>query len=233
MAFEAYRRMRRLSGLLAELGAVSQIWLAVTFAALPCCTVGRALARDPATIDHNLVWRAPQFCGVNCLYALLKSCGSNPEYDTLRSMLGDGARPTSLSDLHDVAAKHRVATRLGRAGPEGLRRLPLPFIAHLENVTGSGSAVGHYCVVYGVNENNVYYMDGTTANLKAQRLPRFCRDWSGYVCYVEPAGQMGQYAPSILLFLGLGGGLAGADLLRTCLRRWRITGDRKCTLKTE
>jgi len=231
MAYGTRHQMRCFERLTAERGAASRIWLAVMLATLPWSGARKTSARD-ARIEHNVAWRAPQFCGINCLYAMLKSRGANPEYGALRSMLGDGARPTSLSDLLDVAAKHRVAARLGRGGPEVLPRLPLPFIAHLETVAGSGSAVGHYCLVYRVNENKVYYMDGTTATLKVQRLARFCRDWSGYVCYVERAGQMHQYVLWMSLLLAFGGAIVGAWLLPNCLRRLRITGDPKCSLKT-
>src|SRR6266404_69007 len=105
------------------------------------------LSRVESTSADNIVWRSERSCGLNCLYVLLGTHNIDVDYYRLATEVIRGEDYTSLTELRLASNRHGLAVNLGRSNPEGLMRLPMPVIAHLELMSPRADTPGHFVLV--------------------------------------------------------------------------------------
>jgi Peptidase C39 family len=124
-------------------------------------------------------WRVQNKCPVNSLYIALHVWGRQVSYRELEDRLPVGRAGSSLKELRDCARLFGADTKVLRLTPEALRACPLPVIAHCEEEKG---VTGHYVVVVGISgDNQVEYIDGTTAVTDVLPMSEFRKKWTGHV----------------------------------------------------
>ncbi len=130
-------------------------------------------------------------CGPNSLLAFLILAG-RPE--TLAQELENielGHEGASLLSLRNAARKLGVETEVRRYRVEDIDLLPLPAIVQFTNSSYSVFK-GHFVVIYKIDREHFYLIDGTTGfrdrGLKS-RLPAF---WTGYALTKKTFGIAGR-----------------------------------------
>lgn len=152
---------------------------------LPHATEARSVTINAKKDDA--AWRSTRTCGINCLYFLLRSEDKPAEYAVLYEQLLEEC-PISLYRIKTVAARYGLEFQLATIGPDELRRVHKPAIAHLEIVNHRAEAGGHFVVVIAADSDGVRYVDGTTAETRSVSWRDFQRKWSGIVAYKRSAG---------------------------------------------
>jgi hypothetical protein len=166
----------------------------ITLAALLACFATAlprearpAGAKDPGS--EELVWRSERACGVNCVYLMLGYFDKDVRYEKLeRDLWIEQGRLNSLTDLKRELVASGLSVMIARADREALKTGPLPVIAHMEVVTGRGDKKGHFVLVTIADDNDVSYVDGTTAVPQTVPWREFERDWTGYVLIHDRPG---------------------------------------------
>jgi hypothetical protein len=118
-------------------------------------------------------------CGPNALFVFLILSG-HPEVTLAQCEdMPLSSAGTSLLAICDAAARFQVDAEIRRYRPEEIDLLPLPAIGHF-NWKGNTLEQHHFLVVYRVNSERVYVVDGTTGakrEILRSRLPEF---WTGF-----------------------------------------------------
>ena len=90
----------------------------------------------------------------------------------------------SLLTLRDAARKFHVETEIRRYEPQDVEGIPLPAIVQFKSY-GSSITAHHFNLVYKVDSEKIYMLDGTSG-LKAtcfrSRLPEW---WTGYTMVLK------------------------------------------------
>jgi hypothetical protein len=164
------------------------------------------LISDPVTSN----WRTANLCGVNSTYAMLRYHKVEAKYDDVRSQIGFNEQAgTSLQSIAECLESFGLDVIKAKSNTSDLKRFPLPIIAHLETNSLRGSdrpTFGHYVLVYLLDDDMVYFMDGTTGMLKEASRQEFFNSWSGYLIVAS------KKSDSSMLFFGL---LAGVVMFFT------------------
>ena len=145
---------------------------------------------------EEMVWRSERTCGANCVYLLLRVHHIEADYRELVRETVAQESETSLTQLKRSAEDHGLPCRLRKTGPEGLRALPMPVVAHLDLVGVRGESGGHFVVVLRADDNGLTIVDGTTADTRITPWRDFERRWSGYVMYVSRGSTVVEWAPT-------------------------------------
>jgi hypothetical protein len=117
-------------------------------------------------------------CGVDALYFVLQIHGQDPTLDELTRDIRLTDRGSSLADLRAAARARGLSYECVRCGPEELRRLPTPAIAHVAPLGGTDLA--HYVVVLAVRQNAVAVFDPNDNRFSEVPLAEFNRRATGY-----------------------------------------------------
>jgi len=133
----------------------------------------------------GIIWRSEKSCGLNCLYVMLGVYQLPVDYARLTSEVITSEPGTSLTTLKTVARRYGLSAELGKTDPEGLTRLPKPFIAHLDLAIQQGEIPGHFVLVLKTTSDEVEFMDGTSGAIRGTSWREFQRHWSGHVMYVS------------------------------------------------
>lgn len=160
-------------------------WLLLATVSLFACWSGfaRAEATDGPSQKSETAgnepetWRSEMHCGVNCLYVLLRSLGTNVTYDRLCEQTALGPDGTSMAELARVSGSYGVPLVAVRSGPDGIDQWPLPAIVHQQRVM---SSTGHFILLVGYNGDVFSVLDSTTGQLKAISRGDFLEKWSGF-----------------------------------------------------
>lgn len=117
-------------------------------------------------------------CGPNSLFMFLVMSGQ--EGVTLEQLdnLPVSADGTSLLALRDTARKFGVDAEVRQYDAKEIRSLPLPAIG-LFNSNPSSVTRYHYCVIYRVDDEKAYLIDGTTGQKNSIRLEKLAHFWTG------------------------------------------------------
>lgn len=189
---------------------------------LAAALVVLASTADSAPIEkvNDVIWRSERCCGVNCAYVMLKTHEIQVDYMQLQRSLLDSSELPSLTDLRDAMREAGLPVEIGKTTADGLTAIGKPVIAHLDLVGARGTTGGHFVIVLSIDNNNIQYLDGTTALIQTKSTADFMRRWSGYVVFRD-AGPLQQAKPLLIsAVLGIGVGLAlawGARLLKSHL----------------
>jgi hypothetical protein len=165
------------------------------------CLVFWWLPAEPSTVTEvppslrlEKLWQTGPYCGPNCLYLLMKALGVQVTHEQLIACFGRlDEKGTSLHDLSSAAQRHGLSVRVVKGTESSLRRLPLPFIAHLD----MGPTGGHYVVVSSITRGEVTFVDGTQFKLHRVAAAGFVRAWTGYA--LVPARSLGAGRTMVLL----------------------------------
>jgi len=165
----------------------------------------------PAQLTSN--WRTINLCGVNSTYAMLRYHQVQASYDDVRSRLNFNEQEqegTSLQSIAECLESFGLEVIKAKSKTSDLLKYPLPVIAHLETNSSRGSdgaTFGHYVLVYQLEDDHVYFMDGTTGMLKEISSQVFFNQWSGYLIVASKKHE------SSILFSGMLAGAVGFYLI--------------------
>jgi hypothetical protein len=163
----------------------------------------------PAQLTSN--WRTINLCGVNSTYAMLRYHQCQASYDDVRSRLNFNEQEgTSLQSIAECLESFGLEVIKAKSKTSDLLKYPLPVIAHLETNSSRGSdgtTFGHYVLVYQLEDDHVYFMDGTTGMLKEISSQVFFNQWSGYLIVASKKHE------SSILFSGMLAGAVGFYLI--------------------
>ncbi len=150
--------------------ALLRCWIAFAFSLVMSVPLSYAkeehIASSPIQHSERKVWRSNEDCGYNCLLVLLRLHGVEIDYasfygqKTGHRFNGVGSNGLSLLQVKELATAYGVPGIVGKTSPEGLKVLPKPIIAHLDDPNGEGS--GHYVIILDCSDNDLTIMDGTT-----------------------------------------------------------------------
>lgn len=117
-------------------------------------------------------------CGLFCLAFLAQIQGVNGKIEELRGIVPIEEKGTSLTQLATAARKIGLPVEPVRCAPEGLERLPLPAVAHLEPSDLSPAA--HWVVVLQIGRESVVLFDWRTRAVQTWPREDFVMAASGY-----------------------------------------------------
>lgn len=167
----------------------------------------------------EFVWRSEGLCGVNVAYAFLRVNGIEVPYSRVREKITvRSEQGSSLQSVADAIVDLGIDVWVAKTGVQGLSKVALPVIAHLEvdNPNTSGPAqAGHFVLVVSVDEQSVRYVSGSGF---FEEVPRdeFLDQWTTYVIRKSEQTGWSCFVTSMLV---------GASItlgLYVCLRRWRF-----------
>jgi hypothetical protein len=131
------------------------------------------------TLNYREILR----CGPNSLYLFLVLSGHSEV--TLEQLENVPVSPegTSLASLREVARQFNVETEIRRYDFEEIDRIPLPAIGQFRTTSASLTAL-HFDVIYRVDSENVYLLNGTTGEpFFIRRRPNLRRWWTGVAMF--------------------------------------------------
>ena len=124
-------------------------------------------------------WRTPDNCGVNCVYALLRTRGTDVDHQSLLAERPQPTGPLSMAELETLLESHGVDAEVWKVPPDELAGLEAPYIAHLDLLEEGGG--GHFVFVFKTNVQSFHFIDGTTGLTTGVDFDRFRDMSSGYV----------------------------------------------------
>jgi len=126
-------------------------------------------------------------CGPACISSVMAYHGIRVPVARIRQLAGTDRKGTSMWGMVTALQKLGFEARGMRGTAEHLDRLPLPFIAHLEN----GDGFQHYVCVYRVKKDRIRVMDPGSGTLSRCERKDFREKWSGAVIVmVRRAGKI-------------------------------------------
>jgi ATP-binding cassette, subfamily C, bacteriocin exporter len=99
----------------------------------------------------------------------------------LRDLVGTDRGGTSLLSMMRAAEILGFSARGARGSYESLFRVPLPAVAHLRNVDGSG----HFVVIHRVRRDSVV-LANPARGIEAVSREQFCRLWTNHLLLIVP-----------------------------------------------
>lgn len=162
------------------------------------CLCSQAILAEQDAQD-NADYQEGTKCGPNSLFVFLILSGRpDVSLEQINELLR-GSDSTSLLPLRNVAIKLGVNAEVRRYSPEDLASLPLPAIIQYKQ--GDSILPYHFKVVYKVDAERFYFIDGTTAAMSSGRNSVLPNKWTGYALIKkEPFGRLGR--TSTILTLG-------------------------------
>src|SRR5437764_775005 len=77
-----------------------------------CASAGGAPSAVPPRSEDlgakSVAWRQNYYCGVNCIYVMLKMVGKNTSYETLCDETSVGVQGSSMAELGRLAKIHGI-----------------------------------------------------------------------------------------------------------------------------
>jgi hypothetical protein len=129
--------------------------------------------------DTNSSHAAILKCGPNSLFVFLRLSGHSkitmPELEELPM----SSKGTSLLTLRDAAKRFQIDAEIRCYDPEQVGSVPLPAIGQFRNLESSITP-HHFNVIYKVDPQYVYFIDGTTGSKDLIRRSELSRIWTGY-----------------------------------------------------
>ncbi len=162
--------------------AASALLLFLAFVFVPICQAE----------ESTRIWRTKENETVNALCLLLKCHDIPCDYTELEKELKSSATPQSLDALKDHAQKHGLDLDVFQcATPEALKRIPIPFVIHVEdgNDAESKEWQGNFLFVMGRGSGQYMILDcGTlvSSEVSEENLRRY---WSGFVLGKVPVAK--------------------------------------------
>jgi ABC-type bacteriocin/lantibiotic exporter with double-glycine peptidase domain len=155
----------------------------VAFFAVSLCTALQLAANDTAgSISDDWALK----CGPNSLLVFLILSG---RADATLDHLGDmsiSRDGTSLLTLRDAAKRFGFRAEIRYYRPDKIDSVPLPAIVQLKCFENSVSA-HHFNVIYKLDAQNVYMIDGTTGSRCMLKRTSFADLWTGYTMVEKPS----------------------------------------------
>jgi len=113
-----------------------------------------------------------------------------PPYEQLAAELANSkSGGASLADLQAAASKYGFKAEVRYVQVDQMRKLPVPFVAHLDLSDRGGT--GHFILVFLIRENDVWYIDGFTGLVTARNINSLQQHLSGYVLVPKVAAWSG------------------------------------------
>ncbi len=153
----------------------------VNFVLMSVAIVFFNLQSDDSLKNASKAWRVSKRCGPNTAYLLLRILNIEIEYEDVLDSLKESPRGTSIRELTEFLKLSGANVSASKATPENLGLMQVPFIAYLEPVGGIDDAIGHFVVVYSVEDHYVEYVDGTTAAIVRLSFESFVKGWGGII----------------------------------------------------
>jgi hypothetical protein len=179
-----------------------------------------ALASPPPTpAVPTSEWLLPGRCGINCLFTYFKLLEGmrvserSVRYDEVVAAVAiDPAKGSSLADLAEGANRLGARVTVRKVDPADFRRLPTPFIAHIDNLDRGGT--GHFITVFAVQQSAgsdktiVRFIDGSNGLEHASLLDALSPRLSGFVV-LRTDSRSRLSSPPVLLGALLAGAVLG------------------------
>jgi ABC-type bacteriocin/lantibiotic exporter with double-glycine peptidase domain len=121
-------------------------------------------------------------CGPACLYACLSLHGVDTSYQHVSDAIALSDRGCTMEDLHRASKAIGCPAEAVRCTYEELAP-HLPAIVHLQ----MGLPTGHFVVLLGRDERDVYVLDGATCCVAPISRERFFEYWTGAAMIFRPA----------------------------------------------
>lgn len=124
-------------------------------------------------------WRNIANGEVNTLYSYLHMLGQDPSYTTLhrnmeRILVTKGEK--NILTIKRAAEMEGVSLECRQLNIAELRTFAKPVILHID---GKTPEAGAYLIVFSVQSEQVYFINGTTASIRSLSIEEFMRLWSG------------------------------------------------------
>ena len=116
-------------------------------------------------------------CGPACIASVMAFYGIRVSVARIRQIAGTDKLGTSMWGLVRTLEKFDFEAKGLKGSAEHLDKLPLPFIAHVEQTGGEH----HYVCVYGINGKHLRVMDPAEGKIRRWSHGDFGRKWSGAV----------------------------------------------------
>ncbi|MFO7935710.1 MAG: peptidase domain-containing ABC transporter [Bacteroidales bacterium] len=116
-------------------------------------------------------------CGPACIASVMAYYGIRASVARIRQIAGTDKLGTSMWGLVRTLEKFDFEAKGLKGSAEHLDKLPLPFIAHVEQTGGEH----HYVCVYGINGKHLRVMDPAEGKIRRWSHGDFRRKWSGAV----------------------------------------------------
>ncbi|MBN2590410.1 MAG: DUF1573 domain-containing protein [Sedimentisphaerales bacterium] len=116
-------------------------------------------------------------CGSQCLYLFCKLKGISINIDDLLKTVPHHQDGASMLNLKKAAESLGLTSNGYKVDFDGLKKLPLPAIIHLNE--------SHYLLLLEVGKNKVKLADTSTRSVFETGRKEFINEWSGYVLTLE------------------------------------------------
>ncbi len=154
-------------------------WGAVLIlASLAAAYRARADVEAPRASPEAKTWRIGNKCGINVIYLMASLLTNKPDYEQVERLVPVDEKGTTLVQMRDGARPFGLNLEIVKGTPEALLACRLPVVAHWEEEQGS---TGHYVIVLAASENEVQYIDGTSAMISTVSMTDFLRKWTGFL----------------------------------------------------
>lgn len=134
--------------------------------------------------DSTRIWRTHENETINAAYLLLQSNSIQCDYATIETELKTSSATQSLDIIKNYLQYHGLGIDIFQCPtPEALKRIPIPFLIHVENGNNSIDSQwnGNFLLVIGRGYDHYMVLDCGTiivSEIPEEILRRF---WSGYV----------------------------------------------------
>lgn len=143
---------------------------------LPQTTMAERAYPTPGTPDYYKKFFG---CGPSCLYMFILAAGGKPvSYSEVQTRLPiTSMEGTSLSALCEAARSFGLESEMRKFSTDEFGKVPLPAIVHIQSSFGS---LAHFDLMYKVDKEGVYLLDGSTAWAYHLSDTQFSHKWTGY-----------------------------------------------------
>jgi len=160
-----------------------RFWILLSIAGFSLNCLGEGEFPSPPGAN-TLNYRDILQCGPNSLFMFSIMCG-HPEVnlDKLHD-LPYTKEGISFLELRQAARKYNLNTEIRHYAPGDIDRVPLPAIGQF-SLGFESTIYRHFDVIYKVDSNYVYILDGTTGRPDRFRRQKLAQFWSGYAMVKE------------------------------------------------
>lgn len=192
-------------------------WVGLLLSIVPL----RASASDIVTNSLKLNYAEVLRCGPNALFMFLMMSGQEAvSFEDLLRSVPISSEGASMLALRDVARRCGVPAEVRQYEPQEIDWMPLPAL--IQTKKDQVIIPHHFDVVYRVDGERVYLLDGTTGEKDYIRRSKLANFWTGYAL-IHPqslgATVTDRYWHVLVGFLGLANCAVVFGWLRNARRR--------------
>jgi hypothetical protein len=181
----------------------------------------KANSPEQSPFEKFAIWRDQRSGGINALYCYLRLHGAKVEFKEFhqKHLSALGTNEENVLTLCRLAEEYGVALKPYTLTVDELRRSSMPLVVHMDGETPD---TGAFLLLFQIDGNRMYFMNGPSASIHSMMLEDFRRVWSG-IALLPLSGRRSE------MLLGGLGLVAGLFTSWGYIRVWRQKQSRRST----